>query len=295
MIINSTYTGEFADTVGAVAKLVAQHIESGELKDRFSIFDYDEVPHGKGYELNVILAADNQPTKAAEHGNYKPNAISLIFSDTAKGQYAVTIDNRKIAECVGNIEKQQAYAAALTESLYQGWVNDKNAKVAEAINEFVTNSTATANVTLGTDSTAWALDLIAAIKAKVMDFKEGVTGTSYGNTTVGAKRIASPKIAIVMSNATAAALDAHGYAKAFNEAAISLENVDRVTTNRLADNTVFVTDSRNIQVRNKYENTTTIQNSDGTLNTFYNKEAYIEAAYSTFGAFPHVVIKTVGA
>ena len=57
MVINSNYELAFKATVGMVAKLVAQYIESGELKDRFSAFDKTAVEYGKGFEIDVVLAA----------------------------------------------------------------------------------------------------------------------------------------------------------------------------------------------------------------------------------------------
>ena len=44
MTINTNYTGAYDATVLAVGKLVRMFIESGELRDRFDVFDKPEVP-----------------------------------------------------------------------------------------------------------------------------------------------------------------------------------------------------------------------------------------------------------
>lgn len=300
MVINKNYTLQFNAALGMVSKLVAQYIESGELKDRFSAFDKTAVEYGKGFEIDVVLAASKYTPsageRAAEHGTYNPSAFSLVFDTVTGGQYPITIDPQKIRECVGDAAKQQEYAAALTESVYQGWTSDKNAAVAAEIDKlFGASAKSGAKVTLGADVDAWAIDMLAAIKTWVENLREGVTGTSYGNTTVGAKTIAARDVVICMSNATAAALDAHGFAKVFGADYLESANVTRITSNRFDDNTIVVTDARNVQVRRKHDYMVgPVQNSDGSYNMFYNKSEYISAAIDASGvvAFPFIVIST---
>ena len=49
MNINSSVTLAIDSTVGMLAKLVRQYIESGELSERFAAFDKTEVEFGKGF------------------------------------------------------------------------------------------------------------------------------------------------------------------------------------------------------------------------------------------------------
>lgn len=295
MIINTNYTGTYAATVGAVAKLVRQYIESGELRDRFEAFDKDAVEFGDSFEVNLILAAEKQASKAAEHGQYDPNALSLIFSTKVAGQYAVTINEQKIRECVGDAAKQAEYAAELTQSLYQGWTRDKNAAVAAAASALISGAGSKDTVTKGDDTAKYATDILTAIKTWVENLREGVTGTSYGNTNVGGEYVASRSVVIVMSNALAALLDTNGFAKTLSPEYMQTAGVVRITSNKIAENTVLVTDSRNIQVRRKYEKLVgPIENSDGSYNMFYNKEEFVETAKTSSGivAFPYIVVTT---
>lgn len=309
MVINSNFTLKYNATLGMISKLVAQYLESGELRDRFSAFNKTAVEYGTGFEIDVVLAstkyAPSAGERAPEHGTYAPNAFALAFDTPTGGQYPITIQPQRIRECVDNLTMQEEYAAQLVESVYQGWTDDKNAAIAAEIAKiFGASEKSGATVTLGTGEGAaeeWAVDMLTAIKTWVENFREGVTGTSYGNTIVGNGRIAARDVVICMSNATAAALDSHGFAKVFTPEYLEASGVTRVTSNRFADNTVVVMDARNIQVRRKYDYMTdAIQNSDGSYNLFYNKYEYIEAAIdgSTGGAtsgqvaFPFIVIST---
>lgn len=143
MNINSKFNDTFVETLGMVTKLVAQYIESGELRPRFSAFDKDAVPFGDGYEVVVIGQAhatkdlNTSRPYGNEHGNFPPNAFSLTFQDKLANQYAVTVDPRRIRQCVGDEAKQQEYAAELTESLYQGWIEDKNKRIAEKLSSLL--------------------------------------------------------------------------------------------------------------------------------------------------------------
>lgn len=297
MIINSNFTLTYGADVAAVAKLVNQYIESGELRDRFSIFDGEDVPFGVGYERSLIFAAKKQatPSNTIAHGNFPPTGFSLIFSQKYSDQYAVTIDYRRIRECMHNEALLRAYAAELTESLYQGAVDDKNGYVYGAINTLLTSPTATATITLTAgQEEQYAIDMLTAIKSTVEDFREGVTGTSYGNTTVGASRLSASRVAIVMSNAFSAFLDSNGYAKVFTPEYLRASGVERVTTNRMADNTVLVTDGRNIQVHRINEELVRIPQPRGGENLFYNVDRYVEAAKVASGAvaYPYKVLLT---
>lgn len=305
MVINTGYNLEFNSTLKMIAKLVSQYLESGELRDRFAAFDKTAVEYGKGFEIDVVLAASKySPSageRAPEHGEYKSTGFALTFNTVTGGQYPITIEKQKIRECVGDVGKQEAYAAELVESVYQGWTDDKNAAVATEIKKiFAAKGKSGATVALGTDMDAWAVDMLTAIKKWTEDLREGVTGTSYGNTIVAEKRIASRDVVVCMSNATAAALDSHGFAKVFTPEYLEANNVSRITSNRFDDNVVVVMDARNVQVRRKYEEMVgPLPNSDGSYNMIYNKHEYIEAAIdggagATAGqvAFPFVVIST---
>lgn len=300
MEINANYTLAFDATVGMIAKLVRQYIESGELSERFAAFDKEAVDFGNGFEIDVVLSATGNDSKQAEHGTYAPTTMALTFTTKVGKQYAVTMQENKVRECVGDTGKQQEYAAQLTESLYQGWVNDKNAGVAAVCTELIGKSALSGvTVTLGADVSAYAEDVIKEVKLAVEDIREGVAGTDYGNALVADKRIAARDVVVVMSNALAALLDVNGFAKAFSPEYLEARNITRITSNRIAENTVLITDARNIQVRRKYERMVgPIQNSDGSYNMFYNKEEYIAAAIASGGtyngqvAFPFKVITT---
>lgn len=300
MNLNADYTLAYNSTVGMIAKLVQQYIDSGALSERFNAFDKPAIEYGNGFELDTMLAASAQSTKAAEHGAFPPKVQSLVFSTVTGKQYAVTLDEKRVRECVGDAQAQSAYAAELTESLYQGWYNDKNAAVAGELAKLIgKNNLSGATVTLGTDVAKFAEDMITAIKTWVENIREGVAGTDYGNAFVGSGRIAARDVVIVMSNSLAAMLDVYGYSKAFTPAYLETANVMRITSNRIAENTVLVTDTRNVQVRRKYEKFVgPIQNSDGSENFFYNKEEFIAAAIVSGGtydgqvAYPFKVITT---
>lgn len=285
MYINSSPAITYDATVKLLTRYVKLYIESGNLSDRFAALDREEVRYGSGFDITTILAATKQAggTKAAEHGSYPPNAFTLRFTTKVGGQYAVTVDENRVQECVGDEAAIQEYAAELTESLYQGWYNDKNAAIAaEAAKIIAQSAKSNAQVTLGTDVHQYALDVLTAVKTAVEDIREGVTGTSYGNTVVGSSYIAADDVIIIMSNSLAALLDANGYSRAFSPEYLEMRNVVRITSNRIAENTVLVMDARNIQVRRHIDRFVgPLENSDGSRNYFYNKYDFIEAAVST--------------
>lgn len=297
--VNKSYELTYSDTVGLLSKLVSQYLRGSGLSSRFSALDKDAVRHGNGFEVDLVLAAKKQndgSTKADEHGSYKPKVMAMTFNKTIGGQYAVTLDERRVLECVGDDAKLQEYAAELTESLYQGWYDDKNAGVASAAAEIIEKAELSqVEISLGEDVAAFAQAVLMNVKAKVEDLREGITGTSFGNTFVGDQRVAARDIFLVMSNAMAATLDVYGYAKVFDAEYLQARNVTRITSNRIPENTVLITDTDNIQVRQKYEKFVDIENSDGTMNFFYNKYEYVEPAIDATGSyvgFPFVVVKS---
>lgn len=283
--INTAPAAGLEATYNALLKYVKQYITSGNLKSKFDIFEREEVTKGAGIESNIILAATNvRPTeataRAAEHGTYTPKVFTLISTGRKPAQYAVTVNKDRLSLCVNDDEALRKYAAELTESLYQGWVNDKNAGVSQGLTSLVQVATtaATVDIAIGAGGQAYADALIAAIKTQVEDMREGVTGASYGNTEIGASRIAADTVAIVMSNATAAFLDTYGYAKAFNDEYLAAGDVERVTSSRIAENTIIVTDSRNIILHKRNEDFVDIPNSDGSHNLFYNVNYFMDIA-----------------
>lgn len=301
MNINTNYNLAFDATVGMIKKLVQTYIYGGELTSRFDIFDKDAVEYGQGFELSVLLAAAKQndgSTKADEHGVYRPKGMSLVFDKVFGGQFAVTLDERRVNECVGNAAKAQEYAAELVETLYQGWIDEKNKGVAESLGELVTAGTASVvNVPLGEDVAEFAQAILMNVKAKVEDLREGVTGASYGNTFVGDSRIAARDVVIVMSNTMAATLDVYGYAKVFSPEYVDTTGVRRITSSRIPEDTILITDARNVQVRRHFDKFVEIENSDGSRNFFYNKYEFVAPAIANGGTydgqigFPYVVIK----
>lgn len=299
MYINSSPAIDFDSTVKLLTRYVKLYIESGELSERFAAFDKQEITYGAGFDVATVLAATKQndgTSRAAEHGTYAPDIFTLRFTNVVGGQYAVTMDVRRVNACVGDESAVQEYAAELVESLYQGWYNDKNAAVANACTKIIAQSASSSvTVTLGSDTKQYAIDVLTAVKTAVEDIREGVSGATYGNTVVADKNIAARDIVIVMSNATAALLDANGYARTFNPDYLTAKNVVRITSNRIAEKTVLITDTRNVQVRRKYENLVgAIQNSDGSYNYFYNKYDFVEPAISDTGivAFPFKIVLT---
>ena len=298
MTVNTAYSLSYNQTVGLIEKLVRQFIEGANIKNRFSALDKDAVLYGNGFEIDLVLSAKKQTdlsTKAEEHKAYTPKVMAMTFNTKVGGQYAVTLDERRVAECVGNEDAARRYAAELTQSLYGGWFNDKNAAVAKAAADIAAKaSTNKVEIQLGTDVADYAAQVLMNVKAKVEDLREGVSGTSFGNTFVAGDIVASDDIFIIMSNTMAATLDVYGYARVFGPDYVRTANVTRITSNRIPEDTVLITSSKNIQVRPKFERFVSIQNSDGSMNFFYNKEEYIEAAIESSGeyvGFPYFVIK----
>lgn len=296
-------------TYNALLKYVKQYITSGNLKSKFDVFEREEVKLGAGIETNIILAASNKRTattidgKASEHAIYKPKVVTIIATNHSPKQYAVTVSEERISLCVGSEEKLREYAAELTQSLYQGWVDDKNSGVSDGLNSLIeVTSPAPISITISADTQKYADDLLMTVKAAVEDMREGVTGTSYGNTEVGSSRIAAESVVLVMSNATAAMLDTYGYSKAFNTDYLSAGDVHRVTSARIPENVILITDARNIILHKRRDNLTDIPNSDGSHNIFYNVDYFIDLAATENSSgnvdmvgFPFKVVKGVEA
>ena len=297
MFINEDSTSKYVAAVNAVTKIVSHFIEGGELKDRFEAFDKPEVAFGDRYEMSVYLRADKASSaQPSEHAKYAPKGIDLIFSEVVGGCYPATISPEEIRECVGNAAKQEEVAARIIQTLYDGWTDDKNTAIAAAVQSIITDGTHTVTVTrTAGQEEKYAIDLLTAAGTWAENIREGITGTMYGNSVVGDKPMPASGIAVVMSNATAKFLDGNGYAKVFNEGRLSMGDVIRVTSYRIPEGTILVTDVRNIQARPKYEELVSeIKNSDGSYNYFYNKYEFIETAMTTekLIAFPYIVIKT---
>lgn len=282
--INTAPTAALESTYKGLLKYVKQYITNGNLKSKFNVFEREEVTKGAGIESNIILAATNQyssksTTRAAEHGTYTPKVFTLISTERKPAQYAVTVNPDKIALCVNDDEAQRKYAAELTESLYQGWVDEKNAGVAAGVATLINTVGANAiSVDIGDGGQAYADKLLTQIKTEVEDLREGVTGNSYGNDDIGASRIAADTVVILMSHATAALLDTYGYAKAFNDEYVKTAGIERITSNRIDENVIVITDSRNVILHKRNENLTDIKNSDGSYNLFYNVNYFMDVA-----------------
>lgn len=284
--MNTALSLAYSETVGLLEKLVKQYIDGAQLEDRFGLFDRDGVEYGKGYEIATVLSAEKEgsggSSKSEEHGTYRPKIMDIVMQDTVGDQYRVTLDKRRVAECVGDSAAAQQYAAELTESLMQGWLADKNKAVGKLANDIIGKREAlsagmTVTLTDGEED-KFAQTVLATLKGKVEDLKEGVTGTSYGNSFIGEKEIAAHDVVVIMSNAFAAFLDVHGFARVLSPEYLQTSRVSRVTSSKIKDGTVLITDARNIQTRRKYEEFVTILNSDGSQNMFYNKYDYIGAA-----------------
>lgn len=283
-------------TYKAIEKYVRQYIESGALKTRFDFFESDEITNGIGFEINLILGATGSTQKQDEHGKYNPKVMTVVSNTNEKWQYAVTIDEAEVEKCTGNEEKVQEYAMKLTESLYQGWIDKKNVLVSGAIERLLSRAP-TASYAVEQNTGETARNLLVAIKSKVNDFLEGVTGNSYNNTIIGNDRIASERIAVLVSNTTKAMLDVHGYGTTFNKEYADIP-VEIIATNRLDDGVALVTDARNIQVHKWRENIKRIENSDFSYNIFHNVLYRIDAMQdsTTFvSAFPCVKVTGVEA
>lgn len=282
--INAVPEAALEPTYNALIKYVKQYITSGHLRSRFDVFEREAVELGAGIETNIILAATNLQTtaetpKPAEHAVYKPKVVTIISNVKTPAKYAVTIDECRLAKCVGSREKLEEYAAELVQSLYQGWINDKNAGVAAALERLVAAAPVPVQIPLNAGNpSAFAESLLTNVKAAVEDLREGVTGASYNNVEIGDSRIAAEKVVMVMSNATAALLDTYGFSKAFNPEYLETRGVERVTSSRVPENTVIITDSRNIILHKNCEKFVTITNSDGSVNHFYNVAYFIDAA-----------------
>lgn len=304
--INTAPAAALDDMYNSLYKYVKQYITSGNLKTRFDVFEREEVPYGNGLETNIILAAKNQRTgealadRASEHGTYKPKVITVTSTEKTGKQYAVTISEDRLAKVVGDDAKLREYAAEITESLYQGWIDDKNADISGLFPELTNAVPARIEIPLGSDPRAYAQAMLTNVKALVEDLREGIAGSSYGNSYIGENRIAAQDVVIIMSNSLAATLDTYGFAQVFSPEYLETRNVTRITSNRVTEGEIIITDARNIILHKRNEKLVNIQNSDGSVNIFYNVNYYIDTAIDdTAGkntpAFPVKVITTAEA
>lgn len=296
------YTAEVSKWTGKLFKIVEEIITSGNLKSRFDIFERDAVELGDGVETTIVLASDGQdysgdnPTtnnKYSEHAYYKANTINIVSTAKKPRQYAKTVKDSEIAKTVNSREKLIRLAEEYIASLYQGWVDDKNKYVAAALAELATHASAV-NVPIGTDNKAYALALLAQIRAVVADFEEGVTGASYGNAEIGNKSISAEQTVVIINPTTKALLEVYGLADAFNRNDRN-PNVTWLVSNKVAKDTAIITDSRNIVLRKRWDKLVEIPNSDGSVNYFYNVDYFIDLqvtdSTANSPAFPVKVIK----
>lgn len=295
ILINTAPTAALEITYNALIKYVKQYLHNPNLKSKFDVFESDEILFGNGFEINLILGATaNTTTTNNEHGRFNANIVTVFSTEDIEKQYAVTIDEVKLSKCVGDEAKLRAYAGELAESLMQGWIDDKNTAVFGAINAIATATGNTYTVTLGTDTEKYATDMLTALKAKVESMAEGWQGSEYGNSAIGNKRIATERIALIMSPETSATLDTFGFAKSFNAEFLQTANVTRVVTNRMSEGVICVTDMRNVQLHKWYHKDVTIQNSNGSYNQFMNIGYRVDAMKTSAGVvvFPYINILT---
>lgn len=300
---SAEYAAGVSKWTGKLFKIVEEIITSGNLKSRFDIFEREAVELGDGVETTIVLASDGQDysgddpatnnNKYSEHAYYKANTINIVSTAKKPRQYAKTVKDSEIAKTVNSREKLIRLAEEYISSLYQGWIDDKNKYVAAALAELATNAT-TVNVPIGTDNKTYALALLAQIRAVVADLEEGVTGTSYGNAEIGSKSISAEQVVVVINPATKALLEVYGLADAFNRNDRD-PSVTWLVSNRVAENTAIITDSRNIVLRKRWDKLVEILNSDGSINYFYNVDYFIDLQVTNSTtkspAFPVKVIK----
>lgn len=302
-IPSAEYAAGVSKWTGKLFKIVEEIITSGNLKSRFDIFERDAIELGDGVETTIVLASDGQDylgddpainnNKYSEHAYYKANTINIVSTAKKPRQYAKTVKDSEIAKTVNSREKLIRLAEEYIGALYQGWIDDKNKYIAEALAGLASNATAV-NVSIGTDNKTYALALLAQIRAVVADLEEGVTGTSYGNAEIGSKSIAAEQVVVVIHPATKALLEVYGLADAFNRNDRD-PSVTWLVSNKVAENTAIITDSRNIVLRKRWDKLVEIPNSDGSINYFYNVDYFIDLqvtnSTSNSPAFPVKVIK----
>lgn len=303
---SAEYSAGVSKWTGKLFKIVEEIITSGNLKSRFDIFERDAIELGDGVETTIVLASDGQDyaggdpatnNKYSEHAYYKANTINIVSTAKKPRQYAKTVKDSEIAKTVNSREKLIRLAEEYISSLYQGWIDDKNKYVAAALAELATNAT-TVNVPIGTDNKTYALALLAQIRAVVADFEEGVTGKSYGNNEIDTKSIAAEQVVVIIHPATKALLEVYGLADAFNRDDRN-PSVTWLVSNKVAENTAIITDSRNIVLRKRWDKLVEIPNSDGSINYFYNVDYFIDLQVTNSTtkspAFPVKVIKGTNA
>ncbi len=293
----------------SVFKYAKMYIESGNLKSRFDIFESEEAVHGQAIETRVILAAEgkdlndanpNTNNKYEEHAYYKGKVFTVVATDSKPRQYGITVSDRQINKVVHTEEEAQRFAAELVQSLYQGWISDKNKYLAAIFDGIITNATGKTTVNYpasGADDEKYAKAFLTAIKTKVKEFREGVTGASYGNAEVGQSEIASSDIVVIINSATASLLDSYGLASTFHDDYLKTD-VTFVESSKIPENRAVIVDKRNIVLKKRFERLVDIPNSDGSYNWFLNVDFFIDANKNTAGtvyAFPVWVVEGVEA
>lgn len=277
------YTTKTSPWYGDLYRVMSELIYEGNLKSRFDAFESEAAEMGAGLEVSIILAAKGQDysktstgsNKYEEHAFYKPKVINIVSTERKPKQYAVTVSDEEIALASTSRDKMIRKAEAYVNTLYQGWINDKNSSIADAIAQIAANASWTQNITIGADPKAYALELLSTLQGAVDELREGVTGTTYGNTEVGEDRIAAERIVVLVNPNTKALLNVYGLADAFNRSDREVD-VIWLTSNRIAENTAIVTDARNIVLKRRWEQLVDIKNSDGSMNYFYNVDYFID-------------------
>lgn len=281
---SAEYAGGTSKWYGALFKIVKTLIETSDLKTRFDVFEDENIEVGNGYETSIILAqkgqdsaGDNPETnnKYEEHGYYKANTVNIVNFTTKPRQYAVTVKDSEIAKIMNNKAKMVEFAEKLVNSLYQGWTDDKNKYVAEAIKLLQTKTANVQNITITPDIKEYSLAMLAAIMGTAATFREGIEGEQYGNNEIGKNSIASNEIVVLINPNTYALLKVYGLAEAFHRGDRETD-VTFIESARLDENTAIVTDKRNISTRKRWEDLVKIPNSDGSWNFFYNTDWFID-------------------
>lgn len=282
-------------------KYVKTYIESGNLKTLYDWFESEGVDYGKGYEVNIVFSQKKYvgSGRAPEHGTFNTATLEVIINEAVKGQYAITIDKRKLAKYLANGGTVQQYASELVESLMQGYIDDKNENMENVFLGIATNSKDVI-YTAPTDEKARALKILQLLNQKLMEMKKNIKVSAYNTALVGVqdRKITTDKIAIVMTCEMASILDAYGFAQTITPEYMELNGIKRfevVDANVLGGtNKILVTDARNVALKPiNAPFSVQIENSDGTTNEFLNVEYYCDyLGNATDGlAFPSYLIK----
>lgn len=277
---NRVPTATLSSVYGNVFKWVEMLLFDGGLESKFDVFDRER-QFGDGREETLVLSATEYNGKQNEHSTYNAKTQVITYTGSTAFQYSVSIKPVELKRVSTSEKAQKEYAAKLVDCLYQGWINSKNTHAyTDCVKVVLDHAPAASSVTITTGSEESGVKtLLAQLKAYVASLFEGVTGSSFSNTTISDRRIAARDVVMVMNHDTAAMLDAFGYASAFNEDYLKVNNVTRIETDRLVGNNILIMDARNVVIEKLYENLVEIENSDGSVNNFYNVEAAFTVAY----------------